>query len=185
MTELIKAVLNYSRLSKAENEFVEVDLNQVIQSITVDLELLIQEKHAVINYHNLPSIFGIPLQLYQLFINLITNSLKFTEKIPVINIESQFVKGSDTGRVVLVKERRYIELTVSDNGIGFDQKFGEKVFSIFQRVHSDRSIEGTGIGLAVCKKIVENHQGKITVESEPKKGTTFYIYFPLLQIRMD
>ncbi len=184
MTELIKAVLNYSRLSKSEEEFVEVDLNNIIQSIYVDLELLIQEKKAVINYDTLPVIYGIPLQLHQLFINLVTNSLKFNENVPVINIASESVNGSEIAdEPSVVKERDYIKISFSDNGIGFDQKFAEKVFSIFQRLHSDRRIAGTGIGLAVCKKIVENHQGFISVRSEMKKGTTFFIYLPQLHVR--
>ena len=183
MTELIKAVLNYSRLSKSEYEFVEVDLNNILQSIYVDLELLIEEKGAIINNDKLPLTFGIPLQLHQLFINLITNSLKFSERQPEINITSEYVKGSDVNDVEgIARQRDYIKIKFSDNGIGFDQRFAEKVFSIFQRVHSDKRIEGTGIGLAVCKKIVENHQGFITVQSEPKVGTTFFIYLPVLDV---
>ncbi len=185
MTELIKAVLNYSRLSKADNEFLEVDLNTVLHSIRVDLELLIQEKNAVINYGTLPSIYGIPLQLHQLFFNLITNSLKFNENVPVVDITTRVVNGNDVeGEDMIVKGREYLLITLSDNGIGFDQKFAEKVFSIFQRLHSDRTtIQGTGIGLAICKKIVENHQGVISVRSELKKGTKFSIYLPLLHLR--
>ena len=183
MTELIKAVLNYSRLSKSENDFVEVDLNNTLRSIFVDLELLIHEKEAVINHNNLPVTYGIPLQLHQLFINLITNSLKFNERKPVINITSEYVNGNDVNDVPeIIKHRDYIKITFSDNGIGFDQKFADKVFSIFQRLHADKRIEGTGIGLAVCKKIVENHQGFITVKSEPKIGTTFFIYLPVLHM---
>lgn len=186
MTELIKAVLNYSRLSKAENEFVPIDLNIIIHSIKVDLELLIQEKQAVISHNNLPVIYGIPLQLHQLFINLITNSLKFSERTPVIEILSREIYGSEIDGVEgIVKERPYIEISFTDNGIGFDQKFADKIFSIFQRLHSDKSIEGTGIGLAVCKKIVENHQGVISVRSELKKGTTFFIYLPILHMPSD
>jgi PAS domain S-box-containing protein len=184
MTELIKAVLNYSRLSKSQDDFTEVDLNAILQSIYSDLELLIQEKQAVITADKLPVIYGIPLQLHQLFINLITNSIKFNENIPVINISSEIVNGTDIQAEGSVsKDREYLKITFSDNGIGFDQKFAEKVFSIFQRLHSDKSIQGTGIGLAVCKKIVENHQGIITVKSELKKGTTFFIYLPLLHIK--
>jgi PAS domain S-box-containing protein len=183
MTELIKAILNYSRLSKSENEFVEVDLNNILQSIYVDLELLIGEKGAVINNDKLPVTYGIPLQLHQLFINLITNSLKFNERRPEINITSEYVKGSDVTDVEgIANQRDYIKIRLSDNGIGFDQRFAEKVFSIFQRLHSDKRIEGTGIGLAVCKKIVENHQGFITVHSELKVGTTFFIYLPVLHL---
>ena len=186
MTELIKAVLNYSRLSKSEYEFVEVDLNNILQSIYVDLELLIEEKGAIIHNDKLPVTFGIPLQLHQLFINLITNSLKFNERRPEINITSEYVKGNEVNDVEgIAQQRDYIKIKFSDNGIGFDQRFAEKVFSIFQRLHSDKRIEGTGIGLAVCKKIVENHQGFITVRSEQKVGTTFFIYLPVLHVSPD
>lgn len=186
MTELIKAVLNYSRLSKSETEFIEVDLNNILESIYIDLELLIQEKSAVINNDKMPVIYGIPLQLHQLFINLITNSLKFNERKPEINITTAYIKGNDAPDVEgIVKQRDYVKIIFSDNGIGFDQRFAEKVFSIFQRLHSDKRIEGTGIGLAVCKKIVENHQGFITVTSELKIGTTFTIYLPQLQLTAD
>lgn len=186
MTDLIKAVLNYSRLSKADTEFLEVDLNSVLHSTKVDLELLIQEKNAVINYGTLPAIYGIPLQLHQLFFNLITNSLKFNENTPVVDIATRVVDGNDVDdETMIVKGRKYLLITLADNGIGFDQKFSEKVFSIFQRLHSDKSIQGTGIGLAICKKIVENHQGIISVKSELRKGTTFSIYLPLLHLRTD
>jgi signal transduction histidine kinase len=162
---------------------VEVDLNNILQNIYTDLELLIEEKGAIINNDKLPVTYGIPLQLHQLFINLITNSLKFNERRPEINITSEYVKGSDVTDVEgIAKQRDYIKIRFSDNGIGFDQRFAEKVFSIFQRLHSDKRIEGTGIGLAVCKKIVENHQGFITVHSELKVGTTFFIYLPVLHL---
>jgi light-regulated signal transduction histidine kinase (bacteriophytochrome) len=171
MTELIKAVLNYSRLVKNENViFVEVDLNTILHSILSDLELMIEEKRAVINVDSLPAVKGIPLQLHQLFLNLMSNSLKFTDRRPEIKITSEFVNENGSGKFLL--------LTLCDNGIGFDQKFEEKIFSIFQRLHHDKNIPGTGIGLALCKKIVENHRGRITVKSQVNKGTSFYIYLP-------
>jgi PAS domain S-box-containing protein len=171
MTELIKAVLNYSRLVKNENvTFVEVDLNTILHSILSDLELMIEEKRAVINVDSLPAVKGIPLQLHQLFLNLMSNSLKFTDRRPEIKITSEFVNENGSGKFLL--------LTLCDNGIGFDQKFEEKIFSIFQRLHHDKNIPGTGIGLALCKKIVENHRGRITVKSQVNKGTSFYIYLP-------
>lgn len=171
MTELIKAVLNYSRLVKNENlAFAEVDLNSILNSILSDLELMIEEKNAIISVDRLPVVQGIALQLHQLFLNLLSNSLKFTERRPEIKITSELVK--ENGSVA------YLLLTLCDNGIGFDQKFEEKIFSIFQRLHHDKNIPGTGIGLALCKKIVENHRGRISVKSEVNKGTSFYIYLP-------
>jgi PAS domain S-box-containing protein len=178
MTELIKAVLNFSRLVKSDNEFSEVDLNEVLETIFIDLELLIEEKKAVISYDKLPVIYGIPLQLHQLFLNLITNSLKFNEGIPEIIITAKIIKGNDIPEFSQDKAKDHLLLTFKDNGIGFEQKFADKIFAIFQRLHNDRNISGTGIGLALCKKIVENHHGTISVESETHKGTSFYIYLP-------
>lgn len=180
MTELIKAVLNYSRLVKNENNgFVEVDLNNILTSILSDLELPIGEKNAVINVSRLPVIQGIPLQLQQLFLNLVSNSLKFTERRPKINITSEIISGKDAPPdLALNAGRQYLLVILTDNGIGFDQKFEDKIFSIFQRLHHDKNIPGTGIGLALCKKIVENHQGRITVSSKVNDGTKFFIYLP-------
>jgi signal transduction histidine kinase len=118
------------------------------------------------------------LQVHQLFLNLITNSLKFNEKIPEISITAKIIKGNDMPGFSLDKSNDHLLLTFKDNGIGFEQKFAEKIFAIFQRLHNDKNISGTGIGLALCKKIVENHHGTISVESVPQKGTSFFIYLP-------
>jgi signal transduction histidine kinase len=159
--------------------FVEVDLNTILGSILSDLELLIDEKKAVISTDRLPVIQGIPLQLQQLFLNLVSNSLKFTERPPEINITSEIVKAKEVpSNLALNGAAEYLLITLSDNGIGFDQKFEDKIFSIFQRLHHERNIPGTGIGLALCKKIVENHQGRITVKSRVNEGTKFFIYLP-------
>jgi signal transduction histidine kinase len=180
MTNLIKAVLNYSRLSKVDSAFVPIDLNHVIKSIETDLELLIEEKRAAIQVDHLPVIEGIPLQINQLFLNLFTNSLKFTKEAPVIRIAARTHSGTEAAKPALLKSvSSYVELAFKDNGIGFEQKYADRVFSIFQRLHPSQDYAGTGIGLALCKKIVENHGGMITVESEPDKGTAFFIYFPL------
>jgi PAS domain S-box-containing protein len=183
MTELIKAVLNYSRLTKVEKEFVQVDLNSILERMITDLELLIEEKKAVIHYERLPVLNGIPLQLHQLFLNLVTNSLKFNDNIPEITISSKIVSGKDVNPAFSNAE--YAELVFTDNGIGFDQKFQDKIFSIFQRLHIDRNFPGTGIGLALCKKIVENHSGMISVISEPAKGSSFHIYLPYAKVKQD
>ena len=181
MTELIKAVLNYSRLSRSDDEFTLVDLNAIIENIKTDLELLIEEKKAVVNVTPLPSIEAIPLQINQLFLNLISNSLKFSQEAPGITITYSLLGGKEVpGNVPSKNGVSYVKLVFSDNGIGFDQQYANKIFSIFQRLHSTE-YAGTGIGLALCKKIVENHGGAITVESAPGKGTSFFIYLPLVQ----
>ena len=179
MTELIKAVLNYSRLSRTGVELTDVDLNLIIEQLQTDLELLIQEKGARIVSEKLPVIKGIPLQLSQLFLNLFTNALKFSERPPVITIRVVPVTPEESQEADLPKQDSdFLKILFSDNGIGFEQQYANRLFSIFQRLHSSDSYAGTGIGLALCKKIVENHGGAITVESEPGKGTTFFLYFP-------
>jgi two-component system CheB/CheR fusion protein len=179
MTDLIKAVLNYSRLSDAGTVFSKIDLNQTLQLVTKDLDLQIEEKKAIIKSGDLPVISGNQLQINQLFQNLISNSLKFTEQQPEITISASILRADKVKNEAKLPGGKYIELVFRDNGIGFDKKYNSKIFSIFQRLHGNRSYPGTGIGLALCKKIVENHHGCITAESEPGKGTTFFIYLPV------
>ncbi|WP_421825604.1 ATP-binding protein [Larkinella sp.] len=180
MAELIKSVLNYSRLSTNADPFVETDLNQILEDVETDFELLIQQKRATIQRDRLPVIEGIPMQLIQLFSNLMGNSLKFSVKDPRIVIASQAFRPTD-----LARERGlnpgfdYVHIQFTDNGIGFEQAYAERVFTIFQRLNHRKSYSGTGIGLALCRKIVENHGGIIRAESELDKGTTFHIYLPV------
>lgn len=178
MTDLIKAVLNYSRLSRTDAEPVPVDLNAVIQHIITDLELTIEEKKAVIHLDRLPIIRGIPLQMSQLFLNLFTNSLKFSERQPEIAIQADRVSAEELPPLLAQEKITFVKIRFRDNGIGFPQQYADKVFSIFQRLHSADKYAGTGIGLALCKKIVENHAGHISVDSEPGEGATFFIYLP-------
>ena len=179
MTELIKAVLNYSRLSRNGNEFMPVDLNAVVEQIKTDLELFIDEKAAVIRTDQLPVVKGIPLQLSQLFLNLLTNALKFNERRPEVTILARPVLPGDRTQYNLATNGTdYVKIIFSDNGIGFEQKYADRIFSIFQRLHSTEKFAGTGIGLALCKKIVENHGGVIAVESEQGSGTSFLIFLP-------
>ncbi|MBV9986940.1 MAG: PAS domain-containing protein [Chitinophagaceae bacterium] len=183
MAELINAVLNYSRLSKNREQFVQTDLNGILNNIKTDLELLISEKNASITSDPLPVIEGIPLQLSQLFFNLIGNSLKFSEKAPAIHISARIMRGSEIKRQqVPEKNEDYLELVFSDNGVGFEQQYAERIFTIFQRLHDKQSYTGTGIGLALCKKIVENHNGYISAESRLGEGAAFYIYLPVHHI---
>ena len=182
MSDLIQAVLNYSRLSKTEEEFVEIDLNKVIDNIKTDFELLISEKNAIIKTPSLPVIKGIPLQIHQLCLNLISNSLKFSQKAPVINITCKIVSGNGIKpEGEISKSESYVALIFKDNGIGFEPQYADKIFTIFQRLHGKQEYAGTGIGLALCKKIVENHHGFITVHSELGAGAEFSVYLPVAQ----
>jgi len=180
MSELIRAVLNYSRLSKTDEHFEEADLNKILSHVKSDFELLIAEKEVVIKASKLPVIKGVPLQLNQLFSNLIGNSIKFSEKKPRITISSRIIEPANMPKHPDIHaDAAYVELIFKDNGIGFEQQYAGQVFTIFKRLHGNQAYSGTGIGLALCKKIVENHKGFIEVQSEPGKGTEFFIYLPL------
>ena len=173
MFSMIEGVLNYSSLS-AEDEKVEfIDLNEIIRSIEGDLEIMIQQKAARIEYATLPTIQGAPILIYQLFYNLINNSLKFTKNgiDPLITLSSSLVReaGRDLARVV-----------VADNGIGFDQQYAGNIFNTFARLHSKDKFEGTGMGLALSKKIVERHGGTIAALGAVGEGATFILTLPLL-----
>ncbi len=178
MTELIRAVLEYSRLSKKDKQFKLIDLNEVLENVKTDFELLIAEKNATITSDELPCIKGIPLQLNQLFSNLINNSLKFSLKEPVITISCTTVAADKILIEGIKPYAEYFKLKFKDNGIGFEPQNAERIFSIFQRLHAKEEYSGTGIGLAVCKKIVENHEGFIDADSEPEQGAEFTIYLP-------
>jgi signal transduction histidine kinase len=178
MTELIRSVLNYSRLSR-EGIFIPIDFNSILANILNDFELLIAEKEAEVQIDHLPAINGIPLQISQLLSNLVGNALKFTLTKPVIRITSRIVSGDEFTEVpIVVGQRHYLEISIEDNGIGFDQKYEKLIFAMFQRLNSKHEYAGTGIGLALCKKIAENHHGFITASSEPGKGSTFRVYLP-------
>lgn len=172
MTTLIDDLLVFSRLSQAEIPSEQVDLNYLLTQIVSDLEITISDKQATINFMNLPVVHGVPLQLGQVFQNLISNSLKFSRNdvSPVINITSnRIAKG---GRI-------FNCINFTDNGIGFDSSHSEKIFEIFQRLHSKDKYEGTGVGLAIVKKIINMHNGEIRAYSEGQ-GATFEILLPAL-----
>ena len=180
MSTLINDVLNYSRLTKTGEQFQKTDLNKVIKDVLADYELLIEQKEAVITYTDLPVIKGIPLQLHQLFANLISNSLKFSENKPAINITSTKLLPSEAVNYPQLEENReYVKLVFRDNGIGFEQQYAEQIFIIFQRLNTIRSYSGTGIGLALCKKIVDHHDGVISAKSALDEGAIFTIILPI------
>jgi signal transduction histidine kinase len=177
MTALIKDVLEYSRLSDPDARFVSTDLQAILKNTLTDFELLIEQKGALVQFDVLPVVKGIPLQLQQLFTNLIGNSLKFCDRDPLIKISAEEVSVAEIPDD-LSKEQEYIRLTFQDNGIGFEQQFSDRIFTIFQRLNDKKAYAGTGIGLALCKKIVENHHGMILAEGELEKGAKFTVYLP-------
>jgi len=181
MSGLIKDLLEYSRLDAAEKSFVTINLNAVIRNIITDYELLIKEKNAHINVGDLCSIEAIPLQMNQLFYNLMGNAIKFSQQKtdPIINISSRSLSKEEILKFPdLVSNWEYAEIVVQDNGIGFNQQYAEQIFVIFQRLHSKDKYEGTGIGLALCKKIVDSHHGEIYAQSEEGHGASFHVILP-------
>jgi PAS domain S-box-containing protein len=178
MAELIRSLLNFSRLTKIADAKDTVDLNVVLDEVLQDMELLVREKNADIRFFGLPVVSGHHIQLVQLFSNLLGNALKFCENRPRVEILSANVGRAavpDKGELL---HERYYELIFRDNGIGFEQQYADLIFSLFQRLHEREDFEGTGIGLALCRKIVQNHEGFIVAESEPGKGAAFKIYLP-------
>jgi PAS domain S-box-containing protein len=180
MVLLVKSLLDYSRLSKQKPEKSKVNLNTVLAETKQDLELLIEETKAIITSETLPTVTGNRTQLGQLFFNLLGNSLKFSRSNPLIEISVKTVtKHEIVDAPVLLMKERYFEINFKDNGIGFEQQYAKVIFSLFQRLHGKHEYSGTGIGLALCKKIVENHDGFIQARGEPDKGATFNIYLPV------
>jgi len=182
MSDLIKSLLNYSKLSKehdANSTNSKVDLNVIVREVKEDFELLMKEKNAEIKNSVLPVINGNQIQISQLFSNLISNSLKFTEVHPVITISWSEVDANEIPEPANnISAQRYYKIIFEDNGIGFDEKYKELIFSLFQRLHGKNEYSGTGIGLALCKRIVENHNGYIYASSESGKGAKFIVYLP-------
>jgi signal transduction histidine kinase len=181
MRNLINALLSYSKLS-AGSFFSIVNLNDVIKDALADLELPIKEKQATVQAGQLPDLEAIPAQMRQLFQNLLSNALKFSKAAipPEIKINSEPVDELSLDAAP-VKTGRYTRIEVSDNGIGLDESYIDKIFVIFQRLHGRTQYEGTGIGLAIVKKIVEKHNGLIGVKSKEGEGATFTIVLPLKQ----
>ncbi|MEO6612753.1 MAG: PAS domain-containing protein, partial [Chitinophagaceae bacterium] len=186
MRILIQDLLNYSRLLQHETLFKETDLSEILKNVLSDFELLIQEKKAEIKTGQLPTIAGIPLQLNQLFYNLINNSLKFSKKEvpPVISITSRTLSEKEiTKYPALDPSISYVEIIFKDNGIGFEQQYAKRIFSIFQRLHDKDTFTGTGIGLALTRKIIENHHGDIFADAKENQGAAFHVILPITQPR--
>jgi light-regulated signal transduction histidine kinase (bacteriophytochrome) len=179
MLSLIRDVLAYSQLSRETVVIEKVDLNTIIADISNDFELLIQQTHATIQYDHLPVIGAIPLQMSQLFGNLISNALKFIKPgtDPVINITAAQATKEEIAQLHL-RPGDYYHIKVADNGIGFKQEKSDQIFNIFQRLHGKKEFQGTGIGLAMCRKIAQNHHGAIYATAEEGNGAVFHILLP-------
>lgn len=181
MSRLIRDVLDFSSTSKISDGFCIIDLDEIVRDIVTDFELEIQTKNAILNIGTLPLVTAIPMQMRQLFHNLLSNALKFSieGKKQVIEVSSKKIRGNQIkDHVSANKNLNYWQIIFSDKGIGFDQKFSEQIFTIFQRLHGRSQYEGTGIGLALCRKIADNHNGFINAISIENEGATFHIYLP-------
>ncbi|WP_373496935.1 PAS domain S-box protein [Aquiflexum sp.] len=180
MQTLIQDLLAYSGTNKTESKFETTDLNKIIAEIKEDFKEELKEKLATIETIQLGNAYIIPFQFRQLMHNLIGNSLKFSNpKIPPhIKIKSEIAYGINFNIEHLSPQGKYCHISISDNGIGFDQQYSEKIFEVFQRLHPKNEYIGTGIGLSIVKKIVENHHGIITAKGEVNNGATFDIYIP-------
>lgn len=178
MQALIEDLLTYSRAKESNRAFEKADLNSILNEVLKDFEEDIKEKKAVFKIKPLGNAKVIPFQFRQVLQNLISNSLKFsrTRKAPKIRIEGELIQGDKLINKSLTNHQRYLHIIFEDNGIGFDPQYKDRIFEVFQRLHTSDKYKGTGIGLAICKRIVENHHGIITATGSPGKGARFDIY---------
>ncbi|QMW03617.1 sensor histidine kinase [Spirosoma foliorum] len=186
MSVLIKDLLSFSRLSTRREAPVPVALTALINNCLENLSLPIEETQAQIHIHTLPIIEGEASQLGQLFQNLLSNALKFHQQDvpPQIHIQSQEIASADLPDTIKPARQSslYHRIEVRDNGIGFDEKYLDRIFQVFQRLHGKNEFEGTGVGLAICQKVANNHGGAITATSQPGEGSTFQVYLPIIQV---
>ena len=182
MSTLIKDLLAYSRIATQQNATKSVSLTTLLETVLSDLEVVIIETNAQITVDPLPTVAGDTRQLGQLFQNLLSNALKFRRVgvSPVINVCSQRIAATDLPSSMrpMRAADTYYRIDVIDNGIGFDQKYIDRIFQVFQRLHGNNQFAGTGIGLAICHKVAANHGGAITAYSQPNQGSTFSVYIP-------
>jgi two-component system CheB/CheR fusion protein len=182
MRKLISDLLNMTKLSVSDRKFEEVDLNVMMAAVLRDLDLAIDEKKVQVSIKTLPPVYGLPIQLHQLFYNLVANAIKFSNgsTAPFIEISAKKMTSAAVRlHPDLLPSIYYTEITFRDNGIGFKQEFADQIFTIFQRLNTNGSAPGSGIGLALCRKIVTNHKGIIFAESRSGEGASFFVVLPL------
>jgi PAS domain S-box-containing protein len=179
MNTMIEDILNYSTLSQKQH-FQKSSLKTILKETLEVLEDTIKEKKAIVKNNDLPEAIVIPSQMGRLFQNLISNSLKFSKKeeTPLISITSAFIDKAIVNEEGLWPSEQYLQMQFTDNGIGFEQEYAERIFNLFDRLHGRSAYEGTGVGLAICRKIAENHGGIIKARSTPGEGAEFTIVLP-------
>ncbi|XZF14264.1 sensor histidine kinase [Chitinophagaceae bacterium MMS25-I14] len=180
MRALIDNLLEFSRVIQPGHHFSKTNLGEIISEVVRDQELIIEETGTIIHWGDMPVVNGVPAQLKQLFNNLFSNAIKFrsTERPCIIEISSRKAPETVIARTGLTAGKEYYQLTVNDNGIGFEKEYAERIFKIFQRLHGKAEYPGTGIGLAICKKIADHHNGAIFADSVPGQGASFSILLP-------
>ncbi len=182
MSDMVKGLLDYSRINTREEPCAAVDLNLLVKEVQNDIEISIETTGARFEVGRLPTLQADSNQMRRLFQNLIGNALKFHgEEKPVIKI---YAKPAEDGPEMCPGGRAH-RIFIEDNGIGFDEKYLDRMFTLFQRLHGRSDYEGTGMGLAICRKIVERHHGTITARSEPQRGATFIVSLPEKQPSSD
>ncbi|MBN1911687.1 MAG: PAS domain S-box protein [Pirellulales bacterium] len=182
MQALINGLLNLSRVTTKAADFEPVDLGRVAREVVADLEVKIQQTGGRVDVDKMPVIQADPLQMRQLFQNLIGNALKFHRdgETPLVKVSGRFVHGRTNRVLGESPEREQCQILVQDDGIGFDTKYLDRIFDVFQRLHPRGEHEGTGVGLAICRKIVQRHGGTITAKSQPGEGATFIVVLPVV-----
>jgi hypothetical protein len=177
MQNLIESLISFSQTNSGEIVFEKTDLNQTLIEVQNVLNDSITQKNAVIESESLPTLNAVPVQMQQLFSNLIGNALKYSKPdvAPLIKITAEKVSINEISGQIK-QNNKFWKITISDNGIGFEQKYESKIFEVFQRLHGKTEYEGTGIGLAICKKIVQLHSGTITATGEPNVGAIFTFF---------
>lgn len=182
MRLLIDDLLQFSRTNKAEKVFVSTSLNELLENSKLELTQIIEDKKAIITSDSLPHLNVIPFQIQQLFTNLINNSLKYSKENipPKIDIKVKKVEAKNEDKIPFNDKSKFYKITFTDNGIGFDPQYSERIFMLFNRLHNKDEYSGTGIGLAICKKIVDNHKGFIYADGKPNNGAKFTIYLPII-----
>lgn len=180
MQSLIDNLLTYSKINISKKDFETVDLNQILSKVQDDITNNITNTNTELISENLPKIMGVPFQMEQLFTNLITNAVKYkrADATPKIHISYTYVLGTELPESTPKSYKHYHKIIFKDNGIGFKQQYAEKIFEVFQRLHQKTEYSGTGIGLAICKKIVENHNGYISAIATENVGAQFIVYLP-------
>lgn len=181
MNNLIRDILGYSQLSRKTDVYRKTKLDNIIEEVLADFDLILEEKKGRVEYADLPVIDAIPLQMVQLFHNLISNALKYSKPdVPPIIVISSTILASEEAESLELSSASgsFHKITIKDNGIGFPQEYAQKIFNIFQRLHGKMEYAGTGIGLAMCKKIADNHHGAIYAESVEGEGSVFTVILP-------